>query len=65
MIVDKRISLSVNRRVVKAAMQARLASKQLDFGEVFLAKTKRILFVVVFIDIRLVAGSVRERTLAA
>jgi hypothetical protein len=47
------------------AMQAGLLSKRLSFREVFAAVPRRILFVVVFIDVALDAGRVREQRLAA
>jgi len=47
------------------AMQAGLVCKQLSFREVFVAEPRRILFVVVFIDVTLDAGRVREQRLAA
>jgi len=58
-------ALKFGREVGIPAMQAGMAVKRLSFREVFAAESCRILFVVVFIDVRLVAGRVREQRLAA
>ena len=46
-------ALKFGREVRTPAMQAGLASKPLSFREVFEAKPRRILFVIVFIDVTL------------
>jgi hypothetical protein len=58
-------ALKFGREVRTPAMQAGLVSKRLSFREVFVAEPGRILFVVVFIDVTLDAGRVREQRLAA
>ena len=47
------------------AMQAGLVSKRLSLREIFVAEPRRILFVVLFMDVTLDAGRVREQRLAA
>jgi transposase-like protein/IS1 family transposase len=47
------------------AMQAGLLSKRLSFREVFVAVPKRILFVIVFIDVTVESLGVREQGMAA
>ena len=46
-------------------MQAGLVSKRLSLRKIFVAEPRKILFVVVFIDVMLDAGRVREQRLAA
>jgi len=46
-------------------MQAGLVSKRLSFREVFVAEPRSILLVVVFIEVTVAAGRVREQRLAA
>jgi len=58
-------ALKFGCEVMTPAMQAGLVSKRLNWREVFVARIGRIIFVVVFINVGLVAGSVRERRLAA
>ncbi len=57
-------ALKFGREVRTPAMQAGLASARLSFREVFEAKPRRILFAVVFIDVTLDTGRVREQRLA-
>ena len=47
------------------AMQAGLVSKRLSLRKIFVAEPRKILFVVVFIDVMLDAGRFREQRLAA
>jgi hypothetical protein len=47
------------------AMQAGLVSNRLSLREIFVAELRKILFAVVFIDVTLEAGRVREQKLAA
>jgi IS1 family transposase len=63
--IRKHRALKFGRGVRTPAMQAGLVSKRLSFREVFAAEPKRILFVVVFIDVTSVAGRVREQRRAA
>ncbi len=58
-------ALKFGREVRTPAMQAGLVSKRLSLREIFLAEPRKILFVVVFLDLALDAGSVREQRLAA
>jgi hypothetical protein len=46
-------------------MQAGLVSRRLSFREVFVAEPRRILFVVVFIDVAIDLNIVREQKMAA
>jgi IS1 family transposase len=58
-------ALKFGREVRTPAMQAGLVSKRLSLREIFLAEPRRILFIVVFLDLALDAGRVREQRLAA
>jgi IS1 family transposase len=58
-------ALKFGREVRTPAMQAGPASTRLNFREVFETKPRRILFTVVFIDVTLDTGKVREQRLAA
>jgi IS1 family transposase len=58
-------ALKFGREVRTPAMQAGLASTRLSFREVFETKPRRILFTVVFIDVTLDTGRVREQRLTA
>ncbi len=64
-LVSPHRALKFGPEVRTPAMQAGLVSKRLSFREVFAAEPKRILFVVVFIAVTLVAGRVREQRRAA
>jgi IS1 family transposase len=58
-------ALKFGREIRTPAMQAGLVTKRLSFREVFVAVPERILFVIVFIDVTLDAGRVKEQKLAA
>jgi hypothetical protein len=58
-------ALKFGREVRTPAMQAGLVSKRLSFREVFVAEPGRILFVIVFINVRFDVGGVCEQRLAA
>jgi len=58
-------ALKFGREVRTPAMQAGMAIKRLGFREVFAAESCGILFVVVLIDVRVVADRVREQRMAA
>ena len=58
-------ALKFGREVRTPAMQAGLISKRLSFREVFVAKPKRILFVVVVIDVTVDSSRVRAQKMAA
>ena len=47
------------------AMQAELATKQLSFREVFMSVPERVLFVIIFIYVKVDLGRVREQKMAA
>ena len=58
-------ALKFGLEVRTPAMQAGLVSRRLSFREVFVAEPRRILFVVVFIDVAIDLNIVREQKMAA
>ena len=58
-------ALKFGREVRTPAMQAGLVTKRLSFREVFVAEPRRILFVIVFIDVTVDLSGVREQKKAA